>query len=138
MSYRIANNFFNLSHRMYKLIIPNLECVNSVKIYLICNILYWNDCMHNTIKMRLISLLIGHIQYCLFVFPYENTFGYLNKLVSYEPNYDIIKYLQLLIHFYRKNDSAKTDQTIIASHQRWPKIFPLLVIRTRNFLLLQL
>ena len=100
--------------------------------------LYGNGCMYNTTKMSPISFLICNIQCCLLVFPYENTFGYLNKLVSYEPNYDIIKYLQLLIHFYRKNDSARTDQTIIASHQRWPKIFPLLVIRTRNFLLLQL
>ena len=123
---------------MGKFITLNLECINSVKNYLIRNILYGNDCMHNTVKMRLISLLICHIQYYLFVFPNENTFGYLYNLVRYESNQDIIKYPQLLTHIHRKNDSGRTNQTIIASHQRWPKIFPLLVIRTRNILLPQL
>ena len=83
---------------MGKLIIPNLKCINSVKNYLIRNILYGNDCMHNTIKMRLISLLICHIQYYLLVFPYEKIFGYLYNLVRYESSQNIIKYLQLLTH----------------------------------------
>ena len=83
---------------MDKLIIPNLECINSVKNYLIGKILYQNDCMHNRIKMRLISLLICHIQYYLLVFPYEKTFGYLYNLVRYESSQNIIKYLQLLTH----------------------------------------
>ena len=54
---------------MGKLIISNLECINSVKNYLIRNILYGNDCMYNTAKMRLISLLICHIQYVDFNSP---------------------------------------------------------------------
>ena len=123
---------------MGKLIIPNLECIKSVKNYLIRNIFYGNDCMHNTIKMRLISLLICHIQYCPFVFANENMFEYFYNLVRYKSNQDIIKYHQLLTHIHRKNDSGRTNQTIIALHQRWPKIFPLLIIRTRNILLPQL
>ena len=78
--------------------------------------LYGDGCMHNTTKMRLISLLICHIQYCPFVFTYENTFGYLYNLVRCELNWDIIKYPQLLTQYLRKNDSGKIGQTIIASH----------------------
>ena len=106
---------------MAKLFIPNPECINSVKNYLTRNILYGDGCMHNTTKMRLISLLICHIQCCPFVFTYENTFGYLYNLVRCELNWDIIKYPQLLTQYLRKNDSGKIGQTIIASHQRWPK-----------------
>ena len=54
---------------MGKFITLNFECINSVKNYLIRNILYGNDCMHNTVKMRLISLLICHIQYVDFNSP---------------------------------------------------------------------
>jgi hypothetical protein len=80
---------------MAKLIIPNLECINSVKNYLIHNMLYEDGCIYNTTKTSLISLLICHIQ-CFFVFPYENIFGYLYNLVRYECSKDIIKYPQLL------------------------------------------
>ena len=85
MTKRIANNF-HPSLWMAKLIIPNLECINSVKNYLIRNMLYEDRCIHNTTKTRLISLHICHIQCCLFVFAYENTFGYLYNLVRYELN----------------------------------------------------
>ena len=113
--------FFYTSLWMAKLIIPNLECINSVKNHLICNMLYEDGCMHNTTKMRLISLLICHIQCGPFVFTYKNTFGYLYNLVRCELNWDVIKYPQLLTQYLRKNDSGKIGQTIIASHQRWPK-----------------
>ena len=112
---------FHPSLWMAKLIIPNLECITSLKKYLIRNMLYGDGCMHNTTKMSLILLLICHIQCCPFMFSYENTFGYLYNLVRYELSWDIIKYPQLLTQYLRKNDSGKIGQTIIASHQRCPK-----------------
>ena len=133
MTNRIANNFSNnpIGWASWSFQIWNASIVWKI-------ILYAISCTGMIVCIIQSKWDLSHYLYAIsnIVFLCFQTKTHLDiSIIRYDSNWDIIKYLQLLTHIHRNNDSGRRNQTIIASHQRWPKLFSLLVIRTRNILL---